>query len=526
VTRVFFVAGALSLLLSRALPVARGPIAPGDDARGRAVLDAALTALGGTERIRQVASWDVEGAGRENLSAETQGLAPEKPTWRPHEERLAVDAKTLAVAWYRRTPRNDESLRWRRLIYRPDAFGFVDFVSSFGALRPNPVPESERRGLARRVPHLLLLEAATRATRVSWREELRIDGQPHDAIDVVLPGDIRLVLTVSREPSLLRRAEYRCNLPTRGDVTVSWEWLGWKPNAELGYVPSGHRVEIDGTLFQEVTYSRFRAPSAEVADLLEVPPDLRGRSVSPSAAPPDAPETKPLPANGEIAPGVHVANLSGFVVMFVEFRDFVVALEAPESHPGFEAIPPEVPSRQVSLDYLALVHETVPGKPVRTVVVSHHHSDHMGGIRRFAAAGAILIVAPGDQKAALAALDRPHSLAPDDWTGTSADAKVETVADRRVITDGSRKLEIWNVGKNPHTDDNLFAWLPEERIVFEGDLFYYEEGGTFPPSGRGRMNGFFARWLRDHGMEPRAVYGVHNDGAAPPERLQQSLELR
>ena len=29
------------------------------------------------------------------------------------------------------------------------------------------------------------------------------------------------------------------------------------------------------------------------------------------------------------------------------------------------------------------------------------------------------------------------------------------------------------------------------------------------------MNRFFARWLGEHGLKPRAVYGVHSDPAGP-----------
>ena len=68
------------------------------------------------------------------------------------------------------------------------------------------------------------------------------------------------------------------------------------------------------------------------------------------------------------------------------------------------------------------------------------------------------------------------------------------------------------------------AWLPAERILFQGDLFYYSEGSPFPPSGRETMNRFFARFLAEEGLEPLAIYGVHNDGAAPPERLVDAMQ--
>jgi glyoxylase-like metal-dependent hydrolase (beta-lactamase superfamily II) len=161
----------------------------------------------------------------------------------------------------------------------------------------------------------------------------------------------------------------------------------------------------------------------------------------------------------------------------------------------------------VSPRFVSLIHATVPGKPIRYVVISHHHSDHLGGLRAFAGEGATVIVAPAHAAAAR----------------IITDATIETVASHRVITDGTRSLEIWNVGSNPHTDENLFVWLPTEGVLFQGDLFYYGKGDPFPPSGRQTMNRFFARWLEAHGIAPRAIYGVHNAGAAGPQRLVESL---
>src|SRR5262249_14972333 len=51
----------------------------------RRLLAEALDALGGIERVARLDNWVVEGNGRENLSAELQGLSPGEPTWQPHE---------------------------------------------------------------------------------------------------------------------------------------------------------------------------------------------------------------------------------------------------------------------------------------------------------------------------------------------------------------------------------------------------------------------------------------------------------
>jgi len=45
------------------------------------------------------------------------------------------------------------------------------------------------------------------------------------------------------------------------------------------------------------------------------------------------------PATGEVSPGVHVAQIRGFLTAFVEFADFVVIFDAPASAVSLEAIP-------------------------------------------------------------------------------------------------------------------------------------------------------------------------------------------
>jgi hypothetical protein len=475
-----------------------------DQARGRTVLESAVAALGGAARLAAVETWDVQGEGRENLTAEIQGLSPDEPTWRDHEERIGVDTQDLAVAWHRRTPRNDGSVRWRRMIRTPESSGFVDFVAGFGLLRPSPVPEPERRGLARRVPHFLLQEASTRATRAEWEREVDIGGRPHDVVAIDLPDAGTFHLTFARAPALLKSVSFQRPMPTLGKVTVSWEWPRWKEDPALGFLPSGHRILVAETPFQEVEYSRYRADSPDVRSLFEVPEEMKHPPAGPAP-----PSPSMLPAAGEVAPGVHVAEVSGFTVMFVEFRDFIVAFDAPEAFVGLEAIPGSRLSSAAAAQYRALVERTIPGKPLRYVIVSHHHGDHLGGIRELASNGAKVMVAPSHRGAAAAALGDGGA--------------IETVSGSRILTDGSRVLEIRNAGRNPHTDENLFVWLPAERILFQGDLFYYSEGGAFPPSGRETMNRFFAEHLRENGIEPEAIYGVHNDGAAPKERLLDSL---
>ncbi len=487
----------------------------------RKLLAEVLAPLGGTERLARLDGWVVEGRGRENLSGELQGLAPSEATWRAHEETVAVLSSSGSVSWQRRTPRNDGSLRWRRFIYESKTFGVVDFHAGYGAKRAREIPDSDRQALARRIPHLLLLEAATHAKRLVASTPRTKDGAVADAVEATMEDGSRLTLVFSRHPRAIAAAEYTAYLPGLGDSVVSWEWLGWKPDAALGMAPTGHRITVGGGVFQEVTYDRFAAGSPDAAAMMEVPPDL-------SPADPSSPAPAPrasAPATGEVAPGVHVAQVRGFFIPFVELADVVVLFDVPASAPGLEAIPASGAKdcERVTEDLVAEIARACPGKPVRFVVVSHHHGDHLGGIRAFAGSNVTVLAAPSHVPAVRRALVAPHLLAPDRWNGDGRDANIEAVPDRRTITDGRRLIEVINVGENPHTKENLFLWLPEERLVFQGDLFYYEEGEPFPPSGREKMNRFFAGWLASRGLSPKAVYGVHGQGAAPPEALALAL---
>jgi hypothetical protein len=125
--------------------------------------------------------------------------------------------------------------------------------------------------------------------------------------------------------------------------------------------------------------------------------------------------------------------------------------------------------------------------------------------------------------AAVANLTRRFLLPPDARDLVRA-GNVEVVRDQRTISDSTRSVVIYNVGENPHTAHNLFVWLPRERIGFQGDLFYYEQGAADIPSDRRPISVFFARWLREKELSPRAVYGVHNFGAAGSEILRRVLE--
>ncbi len=344
----------------------------------RDVIEAALARLGGEAQLTAQRTWFVAGAGEENLSAELQGLTPGQATVRPHQEWLGVDARRQAVAWERRTPRNDQSLRWRRFLYRDDSTGFIVWTDSVRVMTAGGTPETRRRAMMRRVPHLLLLEAS-RAGSLQLGGIATLHGRRHQEVRARLAEGTWISLWFSADSNLLGRAEYRTLLPGRGEVVVQWEWPRWERGTGVAQVPTGHRIIIGGETYQRVEYRRFEVATAAADSMLSVPNELgaRRRPTAMQHAMPDAREDA-LPASGEVAPGVHIEEVAGFNVLIVEFADFVLLVEAPAAAPGFEALPATRGADRIAAELSSRVRGIARGRPLGYTVLTHAHSDHLG----------------------------------------------------------------------------------------------------------------------------------------------------
>ena len=117
-------------------------------------------------------------------------------------------------------------------------------------------------------------------------------------------------------------------------------------------------------------------------------------------------------------------------------------------------------------DYIAEIRK-ITDKPIKYLIYSHHHYDHVAGGKPFKDVGAT-IIAHKRAKERLAALKDPNTPLPD-----------QVVGDSRTINLGGTRLELKYLGLN-HSDSNLVMLLPKEKLVFVVDTIPV---GSFP--GRG-----------------------------------------
>jgi glyoxylase-like metal-dependent hydrolase (beta-lactamase superfamily II) len=113
----------------------------------------------------------------------------------------------------------------------------------------------------------------------------------------------------------------------------------------------------------------------------------------------------------------------------------------------------------------------VTDKPIKYLIYSHHHYDHIAGGKAFKDAGAI-VVAHRKAKERLDKLADPHTLPVDEVVGDEG----------RVIRLGGTILELSYKGLN-HSDTTLVMRLPQERVLFVVDTIPV---GTVP--GRGMID--------------------------------------
>jgi glyoxylase-like metal-dependent hydrolase (beta-lactamase superfamily II) len=106
----------------------------------------------------------------------------------------------------------------------------------------------------------------------------------------------------------------------------------------------------------------------------------------------------------------------------------------------------------------------VTDKPIKFLVYSHHHFDHIAGGKAFKDAGA-KIIAHKNATARLKQIQDPHTVLPD--------------GNKKVISLGGTTLELHYLGLN-HSDSTLVMRLPKEKIIFVVDTIPV---GSFP--GRG-----------------------------------------
>ena len=110
-------------------------------------------------------------------------------------------------------------------------------------------------------------------------------------------------------------------------------------------------------------------------------------------------------------------------------------------------------------------------KPIRTIIFTHAHDDHVLGARRFLREGTRLVA----QANAAGVIDSVLGRAKDSkGGGKTSDPPIIIVKDHYNLGEGDRAAQVIYLGHPAHTAGDLIVYLPKSRVLFAGDIVSYK----------------------------------------------------
>ena len=276
------------------------------------------------------------------------------------------------------------------------------------------------------------------------------------------------------------------NLPARvrtldydnvwGDVNFDLVLGQWRA-FEGVMVATSQKYELNGRMIQDTAIGEVRINGPVDARRLQIPAAVRATAAKPATG--NVPyqwvirrqfigvymdsDNVSYDTQGsqglrlqEVAPGVHHLQGGTHHSMLVEMRDHLVVFDAPVT---------DAQSAWVVKDAKA----KFPGKPIRHVVLTHHHMDHIGGLRGFLAEGATLVVGQGAAAHYRRVLASPSTRNPDLKTGDFSRTQIMEVANRQAFSDGQREVQAILMD-SPHAKGTLMGYVPHAKIGFVTDI--------------------------------------------------------
>jgi glyoxylase-like metal-dependent hydrolase (beta-lactamase superfamily II) len=456
----------------------------------RRVLDAGIEALGGREALQKVEDFSVKWKGINY--ARNQSLSPDTPYFKADVEGSGLyDSKRNWIVFEQMATLPGFKFHGRQIVKVDKGFA-LDLVakSATPVTNPNFIANATRT----RFPHILLLTALERATTLRSLGQEDYDGKKHNVIVFATSDGTQYTLYFNAQTNLLSKAE---NLDTDalvGDVTQEFIFPDYSSAGALK-VPTGRIVKRGGEVTQDIKYADMRFNTHPAESAFEKPAGFE-----------ELPATNPTPTVTELAKDVYLLEdiSNGYNVMFVAFKDHILVVEAPLNS-------------ATSQKAIAKIKETVPGKPIKYLVVTHYHDDHAGGARGYMAEGATLVTTEGNKGYFEKMGAATRTIDPDALSRNQRKPVIETIQDKkRVFSDDGHTVEVYDIGPGPHAKEMLIVYLPKEKILFQGDLLNLPSATKVVTPGN-ETTAHFADRVREMGLDVERIAAVHGRTATMAE---------
>lgn len=286
-------------------------------------------------------------------------------------------------------------------------------------------------------------------------------GEKVTVVSVKVMDKYRINATFNEENLIVRVQTWVPN-PVVGDMYYETMYANYKDFGGVKFPTSFHQHQdhddnerkpnvSGGDHSLGLTVSDVRANVADAA--VSVPAAAREASVPPVRV-----------ESTELADGVWHLGGGSHASVAVEFEDYSVVIEAPQNE-------------RRSLAVIEEVYRLIPDKPIGFLVTTHHHWDHLGGMRAYVHEGATVITHDGNRVYYEELVtEKPWVLEPDRLSlyppeEIAEGYTFETLREKYVLSDGVRTMDIYRVQGLGHVAGMLIAYLPLEKILVEADLY-------------------------------------------------------
>ena len=260
---------------------------------------------------------------------------------------------------------------------------------------------------------------------------------------------------------LVERVETWIDSPYLGDMLFDATYSNYKDFGGVKFPMKIVQKQGDYPIF-DLTVTDVK-PNAAVS--IQAP---QGRGGAPGGAPPAAGGAAAASVPTEkLADGIYLI-LGGYASVAVDFKDYIVIIEGPQS---------EARASQIITEAKRLI----SGKPIRYVVNTHHHIDHSSGLRTFVAEGATIVTHEINKPYFEKLFALPHTLTPDRLMQEKKTPKFETMTEKKIMTDGNHVIELHHLRGSGHNEGLLVAYFPKEKILVEADAYNPPPQPNAPP---------------------------------------------
>jgi glyoxylase-like metal-dependent hydrolase (beta-lactamase superfamily II) len=366
------------------------------------------------------------------------------------------------------------------------------------------------RELKRASPRLLL-DAMDDPSNVRAAEPQQLGQQSLPAVSFADQGT-NFTILFDRETHLPAAIRSRDDDNIHGDSSYDLVLAGWKVvgGAKLAQSLS---YQINGVEVAKLNYRDVTANAAIAADVFAVSDAVQAAANPPATG--NVPYQWVLrrlfltrylesdniiyPVDGglklvELAPNVQHVEGGTANNLIVAMKDYLVIFDAPYG---------ELQSRWT----IDAAKAKYPGKPIKYLVLTHHHMDHTGGMRTFVAEGATIVVPSPDKAYFEKDVAAPRTLVPDDLQKKPTAASIVEVKDQMSLKDDTDEIRIYNI-TNPHVQGMFIGHVVKGNVLYVTDLI--SPRGTIE---RSEATVSVGEALRKYGISGAIIAGGHGTTA-------------